>query len=383
MAQLSDVTVIDIGSRSIGAYRAEILSEENFTVLSSCEIDYSGYMDGAWLDEEEIVPAFARLLERIERSTGPVKEVFIGIPAQFCTVKTVPAGVTFASAKRPSATDIKNLIDHYDPFTSDGDCLLHAEALYYLTDEGKYTLTPQAEKTSSLKAELSYIACEASLIAFFKKACARCGVKDVRFIQSEYAAAMHLFSRSEREEGVFLADIGFLATTVQYIAGDGVVDMKTFSLGGAFIPAGLTDGLSIPYGAACVLSSRLNLASGESGNYTFDYDGREYVYPIERVNDMVRECLKYVASNIKKAIAAVSPETDPTVPVYLTGGGLYGIRGATEQLSKYAEREIRYIHPDVANYTKPYYSTAVGLILTAAQKREKGLFGFIKRLFSK
>ena len=44
MPFLSDVTVIDIGSKSICAYRAERLSEDNFSVKSSFEMEYSGYM---------------------------------------------------------------------------------------------------------------------------------------------------------------------------------------------------------------------------------------------------------------------------------------------------------------------------------------------------
>lgn len=381
MAQVSDVTVIDIGSRSIAAYRAEMISDENFAVKSSCEIEYSGYMDGDWLVPDEIAPAFGKLIEKLERGADRIKRVYVGVPAQFCHVRTIPAGVTFPKAKRVSSHDIRDLMDHYDPFRGQA-VVLHVKPLYYLTDRGERTLLPEKAVTSSLKAELSYIACEQEVHSFLTQILVKMGIKDVSFIQSEYASAVHLFTQEERDAGILLIDMGYLSTCVQFLRGDGVDEMKTFSLGGGFIPAGLSQGLNIPFSVARYLNARVDLAAPEDGTYSFRLENKEYSFPVAEINEMVKECIDYLASYLKKAVETLRAPLPSYTVLYLTGGGLVETRGAVDHLSKCLGREVRYIQSNVANYAKPYYSTAVGLIFEAIEAEKSKRFGFLKRLFA-
>lgn len=383
MSQVSDVTVIDIGSKSISAYRAERLSDENFAVKTYCEIDYSGYMDGAWLVSDEIIPSLSKLLEKLERGTGRIKKVYVGLPAQFCHVRTIPVGVTFPKAKRVSAQDMKNLADHYDPFREDDAVILHVRPISFRTDSGERTSSPERLVTGALKGELSYVACEKSVHDFLTQALIRLGIKEVRFIQSEYASAIHLFTKEERENGLLLADIGYLSTSLQYLSGEGIDEMKTISLGGAFLSAGFSQGLNVPFQVAQILASRLNLAARDEGIYTFMYNGHEYSFSTAEVNEMAKECIGYIASYVKKAIESLRADIPASTTLYLTGGGLFTVRGAAECLSKYCGREVRYIQPSVANYAKPYYSTTAGLIFEAMDMEKANKFGFIKRFFAK
>ena len=383
MAQLSDISVIDIGSRSICAYRAELLSNENFAVKTSCEIEYGGYMDGAWLDPEEIAPAFTKLIERLERGASRVKTVYVGVPAQFCHVRTVQAGVTFPKAKRISTFDLQSLYDHYDPFRESENVCLHVKPIYFLLDNGDRTLMPKRALTTTLKAKLSYIACDGEIADGIRKSLIRSGVKEVKFIQSDFVSAENLFSQEEREAGVLLADIGYLSTSVLYLRGDGCEEMKTFSRGGAFVPAGFSEALNIPFQAAEKLASRLNLGYKEEGDYTFDFRGKEMNFPIAEVNQMTKECVEYIASYIQKAIDSFGVDLSAYETLYLTGGGLSEIRGAAECLSKRLGRAVAYVQPDLPNYSKPYYSTAVGVIAEAITLEKRNRFGFLKRLFVK
>ena len=65
MSRLSEMVVIDIGSRSISAYSAECLSDDNFAIKNSYEIEYSGYMDGSWIAPEEVIPSMVKLIDKI------------------------------------------------------------------------------------------------------------------------------------------------------------------------------------------------------------------------------------------------------------------------------------------------------------------------------
>ena len=382
MPFLSDVTVIDIGSKSICAYRAERLSEDNFSVKSSFEMEYSGYMDGKWLCPEELFPTISKLIDRIESGSGKIKRVYVGIPAGFCSHRVVNARVTFPKRKRITAADLSELFDFNDPFSSGEYVRLHALPVSFMTEEGASASDALGLVTSSLKCRISYIGADREILSSVKQVLFRCGINDVSFIQSEYAAAEHLFGADEKEAGVLFADIGYLSTSVLYLCGSGVLEMKSFSLGGGVVPAGLSDALEIPFGAAEYLACRINLGYQDDGAYEFDYETKRYSFPAGEVNEMVKECVQCIASYLLKAIGSFRFEVAPDAEMRLSGGGFSSIRGAREFLAKYLSRNVEYALPTVPNLNKPYFATAVGLIKEALKAEKSDKFGFIKKFFA-
>lgn len=381
MSQSSDVCVIDIGSQSISAYSAERLSDDAFAVKNSCEIEYGGYMDGDWVKSEEIVPALGKLIDRIERGSGKIKIAYVGIPADFCVVRTVYDKIVFPKQRRVSAADIEELFSTDDPFVESEYTRIHANAAYYLTDKGDRTRDPIGISTSFLKAQLSYIGAESRVLSFLRQGLLRHGVKEVRFLQSEYAAAMSLFSAEERDGGVILADVGYLTTSVLYVGGDALLEMKTFSLGGAMIAVGLSNALDIPFNVASAMVSKINLGYKDEGVYTLKYDASTYTFPVEQINGIAKEVVRCVGNYICKAMDSFRFETAPYATVYLTGGGFSEVRCSREYLSKHLGRSVEMVQPSAPNFGKPYYSTAVGLIKSALQIEKNQRFGFFKKLF--
>jgi len=381
MSQSSDVVVIDIGSKCISAYCAERLSDDNFAVKNSCEIEYSGYADGDWLKPEEILPSIGKLIEKIERGSGKIKTIHIGVPAQFCTVRTVYDKIVFPKPRRVTPTDIREFIEANDPFPESPFTRIHVDSVYYMNDRGERTHSPIGTLTSFLKAQLSYIGASTDFISFLRQGLIRRGIKTVRFMQSEYVAALNLFSEEERESGVILADIGYLATSVLYIGGDALLDLKTFSLGGGIIPMGLCTALNLPYDVASSLAAKINLGYKDEGDYTLRYDTDTYVYPVEEINSMAKDCIGCIVSYIRKAISGFRFETSPYATIYLTGGGFSEIRCARDYIAKCFARTVEIVQPSTPNFEKPYYSTAVGLIKRALLIEKGERFGFFKKLF--
>ena len=198
MAKLSDMVVIDIGSKNISAYSAEYFSDENFSIKNSYSIEYSGYMDGSWIVPEEIIPSIVKLIDRMERSSGRIKRVYIGIPTQFVVVRSVSDRLSFPKRKRLTSSDIDDLIDGNDPFRNTPYKRIHAEPVYYLNDRGERLFSPIGKETASLSAQISYVGAKRDVIADIRDGLIRHGVKSVDFIQSEYASALALFSKEER-----------------------------------------------------------------------------------------------------------------------------------------------------------------------------------------
>lgn len=381
MLSSSDVTVIDIGSQSISAYSAERLSDDNFAVKSSCEIDYSGYMDGAWLKEEEVLPSIHKLLDRIELGSGRIKKLYVGIPSDFCVVRTVYKKLVFPKARRVTNADVDSLFAENDPFVSSDYARIHSGAAYYLNDRGERLDSPVGTLTSYLKAQLSYIGADREVLSLLRKGLMRRGIRSIRFLQSEYTAAMHLFGKEDRDGGIILADIGYLATSVLYVGGDSLLEMKTFSLGGSMIPMGLSNSLDMPFPAATALAEKINLGYKEEGDYTLKYDTASYTFPVEQVNGIAKECIRCVVNYVQKAIASFRFETSPYATIYLTGGGFSRLRSAQEYVAKCFGRNVETVQPAVPNFCKPNYSTTVGLLKSAFAIEKKERFGFFKKLF--
>ena len=382
MSQSSDVVVIDIGSRMISAYGAERLSDDNFAVKTTCEIEYEGYRDGRWLKGEEVIPSLVKLVDKLERGSGKIKSIYVGIPADFCVIRTVYDKMVFPKAKRITSADIQELYEANDPFCDSSEYTrIHADAAYFMNDKGDRMRDPIGTVTSFLKCQLSYVGAESRTLSFLRQGLMRQGIKNVRFLQSEFVSALSLFGEEERDGGVIVADIGYLVTSVAYVGGDAVLDMKTFSLGGSLVPTGLSHELNIPFRVAAALASKVNLGFKEEGEYSLKYDAQTYSFPVSEVNRIVEECVRCVMNYVQKAIRSFRFEPSPYATVFLTGGGFSEIRFAREYASKCLGRSVETVQPTAPNFAKPYYSTAVGLLRAALAIEKEDRFGFVKKLF--
>ena len=381
MSRLSEMVVIDIGSRSISAYSAECLSDDNFAVKSSYEIEYSGYMDGSWITPEEVLPSIVKLIDRMERTSGRIKRVYIGIPTQFVVLRSVVDKLTFTKRKRLTTMDIDDFFDANDPFENSPYERIHAEAAYFVGDRGERIVSPIGKETSSLKAQLCYVGARKDIIAPIRDGLIRYGIRSVEFIQAEYAAALTLFSKEERENGIILADIGYLSTSVIYVGGDALIELKDFSLGGGMIPLGISTTMNVPFAIASAITAKINLGYKDEGEYTLKYDTKTYTFPVSDVNGIAKESIACVMNYVKKAIDSFRFDVPLDQPIYLTGGGFSEIRFAREYMAKCFDREVEIVQPSLPNYDKPCYSSMIGVLKKAINMEKGEKFGFLKRLF--
>ena len=382
MSQSSDVIVVDIGSRSICANVAERLSDDNFALKAFCECEYDGYCEGVWLNPDDPLSSIYKVLNNVERSTGKMKTVYVGIPADFCVVRTIYDKISFPKPKKITNLDLQELFDLNDPFAESKYTRINSEAIYYVDDKGERLRDPVGCVTSFLRANLTYVGADSKLLSLISQGLLRHGVKNVRFIQSEYAAALALFTREERERGILFADIGFSVTSILHLTGDALLEMRTFALGGSMIPAGLSNRYDIPYRVAAAILPKINLGYKEEGEYSLKYDASSYSFPVSEVNDMTKECVRVLANYLQKAVQSFKFDSAPNQKIYLTGGGLSEIRLADEYLAKCLDRSVEKVMPTTPNFARPYYSTGFGLIRYALALEKKEKFGFLKRLFN-
>ena len=382
MSLSSDVVVIDIGSRSICAYAAERLSDDAFSIKSFCETEYDGYTEGRWNRTDDVLPSICKLLDKTERTVGAVKSVYVGIPADFCVLRSVYDKISFPKAKRILRSDLEEIYDTNDPF-AESDCeTVAVSPILFLDDKGERLRDPVGSVTSFLKTRITYIGAKKAVLDALRDGIASRGVKKVHFIPSEYAAARELFSKEELDGGVLLADIGYTATSVLHMAGDALLEMRTFSLGGSMIPMGLSSRFDLPYRVASAFVPRINLGYKDEGEYSMKYDASTYVCPVGETNAITKECIDCIALYLRRAIESFKYEVPSGATLYVTGGGLCDVRLAREYLSKALGRKVEFVQPMTPSFAKPYFSTAVGLIREAIAMQKKERFGFLRKLFN-
>ena len=382
MSFSSDVVVIDIGSRSICAYAAGRLSDDAFSIDSYCETEYDGYTEGRWNRTDLVLPTIFKLLDKTERTIGAIKTVYVGIPADFCVVRSIYDKISFPKPKRVTRLDLEEIYEANDPFAGSDSETIAVSPILFLDDKGDRLSDPVGHATTFLKTRVSFIGTQKSILDPIRDGIIDRGVKKVRFIPSEYAAARELFTKEEREGGILLADIGYTATAILHMAGDALLEMRTFALGGSMIPTGLATRFDIPFRVASAFVPKINLGYKDEGDYTMKYDASTYVCPVGEVNALTKECIDCIALYLRRSLESFKYEVPSGATLYVTGGGLCEIRLAREYLAKVLGRRVEFVQPMTLNFAKPYFSTAVGLIGEAIRMQKQERFGFLRKLFN-
>jgi len=385
MSRANNVAVLDIGSQKISVLIVERPNNGILSVKAISEIAYDGFMDGVFISGSDAARAIAEALCAVKENGYKLRKLYVGVPSEFCEVRIASPVMEFSKSRRITQADLDGLIERGNPFKNDMEVVLvNSSASYYVLDNSKKVVEPAGLEAREVRAHLSYISCRRALIEFLDKTLADSGITDTVFVNSTYAETMCLFEPQLRDKYVIFADIGYLTTSVALIRGDGILHMLSFSLGGAFIIGAITEEFEVTFKEAAALFVKVNLSFDASDNdvYNVNVDGRALSFPAQRVNSLVQRYVKALGDYINKALSLSKSDFPASLPLYLSGGGISGIRGAKEYLGKVLGRQAELAVPGIApGYNKPYYSSSIGLAEYAFSKEDElrsgGLFNRI------
>lgn len=126
-------------------------------------------------------------------------------------------------------------------------------------DEKEDVADPIGRTANKIEGLISY--CFASRVftdavsAIFKK----CGLSGWEFVSSCLAQSLFLIEQSVRDGYALLLDVGYITSNVMLVCGEGLVYLKSFSMGCGNISADLQQVLEISFGQAEELKSKVNL----------------------------------------------------------------------------------------------------------------------------
>ena len=378
-----DIAVLDVNSRLISAIVGSKRAQSVFGIKSLVEKQHQGYENGEWFDKDDTVDiAKSVLLDAMKSAESRTKKLFIGVPAEFVTVVTKEVGIRLDRQRRVIDDDIDYLLKKGDDFDTDKYLTINTSAIYYSVngDEKIYSDVRDMEATG-VDACVSYMLCERSFVKTFDEVASSLGFTDVRYVATCWAECMSLLEKEQRDSVYMLIDIGYLSSSVCIAKGEGILEMKSFSMGGAHICADIYEALDVPFDMAEESKRLVDINLNYNDEAVLVGDGENVVYAADAC-EIAKNRLDVFADVISDIFKEIEEDAPSYVPVYLTGEGVASMRGAKKYLSEQLGKNIEVVTPKLPGFVKPDDCSKASLLVMADNLSKFNFGEFIKKIFN-
>lgn len=378
-----DIAVLDVNSRLVTAIVGAKRAQSVFGIKAMEEKQHQGYENGEWFDAKETVElAKSVLIESMKESDSRTKKLFIGVPAEFVAVVTKEVSIRLDRRRRVIDDDIAYLLKKGDDFDSNKYLTINTSAIYYsLDDEDKIYNDVRDMEAQKVDACVSYMLCEKSFVDMFDEVASSLGFTDVKYVATCWAECMALLEKEQRDNVYMLIDAGYLSSSVCIAKGEGILDMKSFSMGGAHICADIFEALEVPFDMAEEAKRLVDLNLNYSDEAVLVSDGENVVHALDAC-EIAKSRLDVFVEVLAGIFKDIEDDAPSYMPVYITGEGIATMRGATKYLSEQLGKNIEIITPKLPGFAKPEDCSKASLLVMADNLSRFDFGAFIKKLFN-
>ncbi len=362
--QKKQVAIIDVGSSKVTAVIGENGVNNTFIIKGRCDIGYEGYEDGTFFDNGELEYAIRKAVQEIYKySTKGVDTVYVGVPSNFTQIVVKDSQISFAKKKKIQIEDIDTLYDAAFVMPSTRFKLISRSAENFELDDFRRLKNPLGATSEILKGRLSFVYCSNYFLESVEPVIKASGINTVKFIPTAFAEGMYLTDSETRDRIMVLLDVGYIASDLTIMKGDGIIFQDSFSYGGGYVTASIAEKLNIDFTVAERVKRKVNLCSlVKSGDYNvIDAENGNY-YSAEEIKRTVLDSIDELCDNIFQSFDKFNKNIPDYVPLYLTGGGLTFLRGAKEHLAERLGMNVEVIAPRVPLMDKPTESSVLSLL---------------------
>ena len=377
MVKKKEVAILDIGSYKITVIVGERGVNNTFNIKGTGEVEYTGFMGGEFFEPDDVKKAIALAIANAEMGARTkIQHLFVGVPGEFCSVICRECNINFPKRKRITEQDINELYYVGNIYRKHPThTVINNTAIYFTLDDSRKIIEPRGLVSSRLGGYISYSLAENNFLDFIEGILDEIGIKSAEYISSCLAESMYLFDTEIRDRYALLFDCGYLTSSIMLIRGDGLLYLKTFSLGGGHIMGDLAEQLRISISQAENLKRKVVLSMDASDSDYYEVIGKDYLMPIsaKAANEIVANKIDLIAAMILKCLTKCEYEIPDYIPLYMTGGGLSYMRGARDYLSKKIGRRVEIVSPSLPNLNKPHFSSTFGLLDMALNENQTNL----------
>jgi len=372
-------SVLEIGSSKISILIGSEGTNHTFVIYGKSDVDYSGFSNSEFFEEEKLDDVIGKAIENVELATKlAVKELTVGVPAEFCVSHTKKVNVTFVSRRKLTKDLVQEIYE--SAFEEIPDyTLVGIQPIYNILDDGKRLIRIKNEKTSKITAFLNIIYIKTSFIKMFNQKLSNLGIVKVNYVCSALTEALYLLCQDELVTNAMLIDIGYLTTSVAVAKGGGLINLISFSLGGGHIMGDLSECLNLNVREAEELKRQIVLSLKPSANdfYEIQSLGKTKQIFTKLANEIVSDRLDMFCACINTCLK--ESQSDEYMPIYLTGGGISYMKGAKDFLSKKIGHNVGLISPPLAEFNKPHLSSLISLLAYALKDKTKNNYGIVAK----
>lgn len=376
-----DIVALDITSRAITAVVGVKKAQSVFEIKADISREYSGFRYGEWVDEDETFKTVKDVLsEAMRTAKSKSKRVYIGIPAEFVAVASKEVTVTLDRKRRIVDDDISFLLKKGNDFASPDYTLINSSAVYFAIDGGQELFSDVRNMyANSIDGCVSYMFARKDVVSALDRLMSSLGFKSVRYIATSWAEGIALLDEEQRESAYMLIDIGYCSSSISIAKGEGVLDLKSFSMGGADIAYDISVCFGVSPETAFAAKNLVNVNLGYGEDYVLAREGGLAVYaPI--VCEIVKHRWELIANAVEKALESVADAAPSYMPIYLTGEGIADMRGVREFFRKQLGRRVEILTPTLPGFTRAEDSSKTALLLVS-DSLSSGIGTKMKKLF--
>ena len=381
-----NIAVLDFGSGHISVMMGSLSLNDTLNLKGYGEVTYAGFMDGEFLDPEALKNDIHSAINMAQNSAGcEITHLYIGVPAEFCSVVVKQTAMNYYTPHKITEQDIIDLYDSADNFKNENFSVVSRSPIYYMLDDGERIIKARGKTTEKFSGLISYTLADNKFLEVVQSALSPLSIEHVEFYGEQLSESLFLVDSEERDKCAVLIDCGFLTTSVSTIMGDGLLDLKSFSLGSGHMISDMCKLYGISPEQAEELKREVSL-NEDVDDQVFEVsldNGETKEIKVEEVCEIVKYRIKQIAKTIKKCF----DESDIQIPdqskIFLTGGGLDFIDGAEELISEILEKDVSLLVPKVPGLDKPHLSSTVSLLNMALKKNKQTIGLFFIKLFKR
>lgn len=365
--------VLDFGSKKLSLLVGKEAVNHNLVVLASSEVDYAGFMDGEFLEPNQLKADIKKCLLEVNDILGKqITRLFVGVPAEFCLVTSRGLEKNFFKHTKITQDKVDDLFISMDKnIKSDTHSIINVSPLSYELDGTNRISNPEGAYAKILKAYACVVLAENKFLNLVNGILGELNVLDVEYICSPLAVATTLIPEEERSTGALILDVGYLTTSLAHTVGEGLFELDSFSIGGGQITAEISDWLDTSFSVAEQVKQQLLITLKPTGldYYEVINNGKLERVPAKESNESAMRVVDEIIDKIK-VLLDEKYDIEEYDTLYLTGGGLGYMKGIEFYMGRKLGRKVTIVSPKQPKFALPDLSSVVSLLDTALKMED-------------
>ncbi len=398
------VAGIELGSSKVSTIIAQVTLdsvslEKNVNLIGVSATESKGVKKGQIVDIEEAVESMITGVEAAERMAGyNLDNAYISLGGAHISSQNSHGVVAVSNPEGEiSFEDVNRVVEAASAISLPSSReLIHVLPREFIVDGESGVKDPIGMSGVRLEVQTHLITASNAAVKNIRKAVNEVGITANELVFSGLAASKAVLSRTEKELGCVLIDIGGGTTTIAAFVDGALSYSSVFPIGAKNVTNDLAIGLRVSLESAEKIKLALseddkkskktkdNPVSDEFDLQTLGIDEAKKVSKKTLTEGIIRPRLNEIFSMVKLSLDRENLSTRIPAGVIITGGGAETV-GASESAKRMMLLPVRIGKPrnigglidDVVN---PAYAAPVGLVLYGAGREEtESLTSFSKR----